>query len=257
MNTKNVRPKKKSKVLFCALVALFLIGGMILSIILLSVDAKAVWYDGNADILVGGNSVSSVTANERITYKYFYKAVASGGESVETYHLYMKAPDGSVSEVTHNLVNFRFLSDGAVSHDFNAPVAPGEYSFYLSENATSPARRNSQAVLTVLPPTPTPAPTVNSNYYESHYDFWLDVQRQLAALPKGGTLTVQAGIEIDHIMHFVFDSLVGTTKTLVVKRDGLTYRIKGAPEAADGTMRGIMLGHNQLFFGNLDGFVVK
>ena len=87
------------------------------------------------------------------------------------------------------------------------------------------------------------------DYCERHYETWVDVLSDVEAIPDNGTYTINMPIEIDHIQHFVFDALAGTNKTLIVIRDGITYRINGRniPES--------MLGHNQLFVGNLECFI--
>lgn len=56
-------------------------------------------------------------------------------------------------------------------------------------------------------------------------------------------------MEIEYVPHFVFDYLYGTNKTLIIKRDGYTFKINGkaVPES--------FLGHNQLLHGNLDEFI--
>lgn len=95
------------------------------------------------------------------------------------------------------------------------------------------------------------APAIASpdNYYDRHYSFWNPVHQQLSLLPDNGTFTVNTeGYGLDHIQHFVFDALVGTNRTLVVQHQGETYVISG------NNLGGIALGHNHLFYGNLDAY---
>jgi len=101
------------------------------------------------------------------------------------------------------------------------------------------------------PPTnpPTNPPVVTDNYYQHHYDTWLNVFTAINEMPNGGTMRLTVPTSIDHVQHFVLDALVGTNKTLIIERGGWTYTISGR------NMRDIVPGHNQLFVGNLDAFV--
>ena len=77
------------------------------------------------------------------------------------------------------------------------------------------------------------------NYYESHYETWLDVFFVIKIIPDNESYAVDVPFEIDHIQYVAFDLLAVTNRTLIVRRDGITYRINGRniPES--------MRGHNQ------------
>lgn len=98
------------------------------------------------------------------------------------------------------------------------------------------------------PSAPAPAAT-GDDYYDRHYNFWNPVHAQLTAMDNNGTLTVDtSGHNLDHVQHFVFDALEGTNRTLIIHHEGETYRINGQ------NLGGIALGHNHLFYGNLDAY---
>ncbi|MFV0351480.1 MAG: hypothetical protein ACK5JF_04105 [Oscillospiraceae bacterium] len=92
------------------------------------------------------------------------------------------------------------------------------------------------------PPAPLNPISTGDDYYDRHYNYWITVYNQLVALPNNGKLTVDAsGYNIDHVQHFVFDALAGTSRTLTFTFADGTYVIKGK------NMKSIALGHNHTF----------
>lgn len=119
------------------------------------------------------------------------------------------------------------------------------------------ASRHIVHLIAGLPPTPKPSQSTpteaadqgTDEYLLRHDDFWFPIYCQLMAGTNTESVTVgTTGHDIDMVIHYVFDALKNTSRTLTIKHQGETYVIRGAPESDDYLNMGeILLGRNHSF----------
>ena len=203
------------------------------------------YNQGTGEVVIGfapGTNGFGVNAGETVT---IYDSAGNASTFTPSATPYSSGANSIVAPATAFSPAFAFNP----SETYTVYISPG-----LLTNSTGATLGNLGST-PYTPPTnpPTNPPTtptvVTDNYYQRHYDTWLNVFTAINEMPNGGTMRLTVPTSIDHVQHFVLDALVGTNKTLIIERGGWTYTISGR------NMRDIVPGHNQLFVGNLDAFV--